>query len=178
MEDLNAFVSHTSPIIQNINLENEMGSKFGTYVQAVNYDAWEAVEVEYITPKNEHGICLRLSHIPDGDKTSFMHDKNMLNLFQQSIKSEIFQLLQYNGSCYSIWEALMNKDRGNADMRKSKMNLIKKEFDIFNMVKGETMPQMSERYCHLVNEMKILGINKEDFEYIDKLADTLPYDWS
>ncbi|XP_076919817.1 uncharacterized protein LOC143580759 [Bidens hawaiensis] len=151
-------------------------NKFETYMQAVNYDAWEAVEFEYIIQKNENGTCHNLSQIPDDDKATFMREKKMMNLFKQSIKSEIFQLLQHNGSCYSIWEALMNKDRGNADMRKSKMNLIKKEFDIFTMFKGETMPQMIERYCHLVNEMKRLGINKEYFEYIDKLADALPND--
>ncbi|XP_076888743.1 uncharacterized protein LOC143539278 [Bidens hawaiensis] len=156
MENFSAFVSQPSALLQNINLENEMGTsnkppkllrmedypswadKFETYIQALNYETWTAVEEEYIIPKNENGSNYRLSQIA---------------------------------------EALLNKDRGNPDMRKSKMALLKKEFDIFTQVKGETFAQLVERYCHLVNEMKRLGNDKPDYEYIDKLADALPEEW-
>ncbi|XP_076926893.1 uncharacterized protein LOC143590232 [Bidens hawaiensis] len=151
--------------------------KFETYVQALNYETWTAVEEEYIIPNNENGSNYRLSQIAEGDKDQFLREKKMLNLFQQAIKVENFQLLQHNGSCYSIWQALLNKDRGNPDMRKSKMSLLKKEFDIFTQVKGETFAQLVERYCHLVNEMKRLGIDKPDYEYIDKLANARPEEW-
>lgn len=59
-------------------------------------------------------------------------------------------------------------------MRKSKMALLNKEFDIFTMLKGETFGHLIERYCHLMNEMKRLGIEKPKYEHIVKLADTLP----
>lgn len=100
----------------------------------------------------------------------------MLNLYQQAINADIFQLLQHNGYCYSIWQALLNKDMGNQHVRKSKMALLNKEFDIFTMVKGE-FAQLIERHFHLVNEMKRLGIDKQEFEYIDKLAYALPDEW-
>ncbi|XP_076933717.1 uncharacterized protein LOC143599703 [Bidens hawaiensis] len=151
--------------------------KFETYVQALNYETWNAVEEEYIIPKNENGDNYRLSQIEEHDKPMFLKEKKMLNLFQQAIKAEIFQLLQHNGTCYSIWQALLNKDRGNLDMRKSKMALLKKEFEIFTQVKGESVAQLIELYCHLVNEMKRLCIDKPDYEYIDKLADALPEEW-
>ncbi|XP_076918548.1 uncharacterized protein LOC143579016 [Bidens hawaiensis] len=150
--------------------------KFESYVQAVNYDTWEAIEVEYIISRNENGTSHRLSQILEADKARFIREKKMMNLFQQSIKSKIFQRLQNNGSCHLIWEALLNKDRGNPDMRKSNMTLLKKEFDIFTMVKGESVAQLINRYCHLVNEMKRLGIDKEEYVYIDKLADSLSDD--
>ncbi|XP_076888415.1 uncharacterized protein LOC143538840 [Bidens hawaiensis] len=151
--------------------------KFETYVQALNYETWTAVEEEYIIPNNENGENYRLSQIADAEKDLFLREKKMLNLFQQAIKAEIFQLLQHNGLCYSIWHALLHKDRENPDMRKSKIALLKKEFDIFAQVKGETFAQLVERYCYLVNEMKRLNIDKPEYEYIDKLADALPEEW-
>ncbi|XP_076911356.1 uncharacterized protein LOC143569279 [Bidens hawaiensis] len=195
MENFSAFVSQPSALLQNLNLENEMGTsnkppkllrmedypswadKFEMYVQALNYETWMAVKEEYIISKNENGSNNRLSQIAEGERNQFLREKKMLSLFQQAIKAENFQLLQHNGSCYSIWQAILNKDRGNPDMRKSKMALLKKEFDIFTQVKGETFAQLVERYCHLVNEMKRLGIDKPDYEYIDKLADALPEEW-
>ncbi|XP_076959129.1 uncharacterized protein LOC143635122 [Bidens hawaiensis] len=164
MENVSAFVSQPSTLLQNINLENEMGTsnKPPKLLRMEDYPSWAD----------------KLSQIAEGNKDQFLREKKMLNLFQQAIKTENFQLLQHNGSCYSIWQALLNKDRGNPDMRKSKMALLKKEFDIFTQVKGETFAQLVERYCHLVNEMKRLGIDKPDYEYIDKLADALPEEWA
>ncbi|XP_076925945.1 eukaryotic translation initiation factor 2 subunit alpha-like [Bidens hawaiensis] len=103
-------------------------------------------------------ITLEYNNIDDKDL--FLKEKKMLKLFQQAIKAEIFQLLQHSGSCYSIWQALLNKDRGNLDMRKSKIAFLKKEVDIFTQVKGESFAQLVERYFYLVNEMKRLKIDK------------------
>ncbi|XP_076938822.1 uncharacterized protein LOC143607163 [Bidens hawaiensis] len=180
MEYLNAFVTQPSPILQNINLENEIGTstKPPKILRMEDYPSWEAVEVEYIIPRHENGTSHRLSPNPEADIVRFLREKKMINLFQQSIKSEIFQLLQHNGPCHSIWEALLIKDRGNLDMRKSKMGLLKKEFDIFTMVTGESMPQLIERYCNLVNEMKRLGIDKKEYEYIEKLDYSLSDNWN
>ena len=151
--DLNAFVTQPQ-VMSSLALENEMGTankppkllkmedypawvaRFETYVQAVNYDAWLAVEEEYLIPRNETGEPTRLSQIAEGDKPAYMREKRMLNLLQQAIKEEIFQMLQHNGSCSSIWNALQQKDRGNPDMRKSKKALLNKEFDIFSLIKG------------------------------------------
>ena len=129
---------------------------------------------EYIIPRNEIGVSVRMSQVPEADRPNYLREKKMLNLLQQAIKEENFQMLQHNGSCCSIWNALLQKDRGNPDMRKSKMALLNKEFDIFTMIRGETFAQLIERFCHLVNNMKRLGIQKQDYEYIDKLADALP----
>ncbi|KAJ0513477.1 putative transcription factor interactor and regulator CCHC(Zn) family [Helianthus annuus] len=75
-----------------------------------------------------------------------------------------------------MWQALKLKFQGSVSMIKSKKALIKKEFDIFTGIKGETTKQLIERYCHLVVEMKRLEITKTNEEWIDKLCDALPYD--
>ncbi|KAJ0655250.1 putative transcription factor interactor and regulator CCHC(Zn) family [Helianthus annuus] len=46
---------------------------------------------------------------------------------------------------------------------------------MFTAFEGETTRTTIERYCHLVQEMKRLGIKKEDYEWVDKLADALPH---
>lgn len=85
-----------------------MGWKFETHVQALNYDTRIVVEEEYSIPKNEKGFSYHLSQIEVGVQATFLKEKKMLNLFQQLIKAKNFQLFQHNGSCYSIWQALLN----------------------------------------------------------------------
>lgn len=138
MKDLSAFVTQPSALLQNMNLENEMGTfnkpqklfkmednpswadKFEIHVQATNYDTLLAVEEECIIQKNDNSTNYRLSQIQD-DKATLLSEKKMLNIFQQMIKAEIFKFCQHNESCYSIWKSLLNKDTCNPDKRKLKM---------------------------------------------------------
>ena len=51
---------------------------------------------------------------------------------------------------------------------------IKKEFDSFRMIKGETLYSMFDRYCNLMVQMRKLGLEKRQEEQIEKLASALP----
>lgn len=111
MEDLSAFLTQPSTLIQNLNFVNEMRAsnkppkllklkdypslddKFETHVQAGSYDTWIAVEEEYILHINENGTSYRLSQIREADKAIFLREKKLLNMFQQAIKAKNFQLL-------------------------------------------------------------------------------------
>ncbi|KAF5803608.1 hypothetical protein HanXRQr2_Chr06g0273371 [Helianthus annuus] len=59
-------------------------------------------------------------------------------------------------------------------MIKSKKSLLKKEFDLFSSLLGETTKALIERYCHLVRSMTRLDIKKDREEWVEKLADALP----
>ncbi|KAF5774942.1 putative transcription factor interactor and regulator CCHC(Zn) family [Helianthus annuus] len=101
-------------------------------------------------------------------------EKMMITLLQQAIKEDIFILLQHDGTSRSIWDALKVKFEGSEKMIKSKKALLKKEFDLFSSLSGESSKKLIERYCHLVRSMSLLGIEKSQDEWIDKLADALP----
>ncbi|KAM0020053.1 putative transcription factor interactor and regulator CCHC(Zn) family [Helianthus debilis subsp. tardiflorus] len=101
-------------------------------------------------------------------------EKMMISLLQQAVKEDIFILLQHDGTSRSIWEALRIKFEGSTDMIRSKKSLLKKEFDLFTSLLGETSKKLIERYCHLVRSMSLLDINKDREEWVDKLADALP----
>ncbi|XP_021985611.1 uncharacterized protein LOC110881756 [Helianthus annuus] len=100
----------------------------------------------------------------------------MVSILQQAIKEDILVLLQHDDNSQSMWQALKLKFQGRVSMIKSKKALIKKEFDIFTGIKGETTKQLIERYCHILVEMKRLEITKTNEEWIDKMCDALPYD--
>ncbi|KAJ0878176.1 hypothetical protein HanRHA438_Chr10g0436721 [Helianthus annuus] len=59
-------------------------------------------------------------------------------------------------------------------MLKSKASLLKKEFELFTSMPGETTKTLIERYCHLVRTMSQLKITKTPAEWVEKLADALP----
>ncbi|KAF5795926.1 hypothetical protein HanXRQr2_Chr08g0345411 [Helianthus annuus] len=181
-------------IVQNVNMENELGTmqkppklmnideyagwsgRFKTWVQANHFECWMKIESKYVPPKNGSGIEKAICSLTPMEQDDFKAEKKMMSILQQAIKDDILVLLQHEDNSQSVWHSLKVKFLGSVSMIKSKMALIKKEFDIFTGIKGETTKQLIERYCHLVVEMKRLGITKTDEEWVDELADALPYD--
>ncbi|XP_022032727.1 caldesmon-like [Helianthus annuus] len=58
------------------------------------------------------------------------HMSRMIALIQQSIRDDIFSLLNHDGSSKSVWEALRVKAEGGKQIKKNKIALLKKEFDL------------------------------------------------
>ena len=186
--------SQSSAIIQNANLENEMGTlqkppkllniedysgwqgRFRTWVQAHHFICWLKIESRYVAPLGENGYLKPVGSLQPLEIEQFQYEKKMVNILQQAIKEEIMMLLQHDGTAYSIWEALKIKFLGSTSMVKSKVALLKKEFEIFTHISGETTKDLIDRYCHLVLQMKRLNIEKTNEEWVDKLADALPHD--
>ncbi|KAJ0576488.1 putative transcription factor interactor and regulator CCHC(Zn) family [Helianthus annuus] len=181
-------------ILQNVNLENELGTmqkppklmsldeysgwsvRFKTWVQANHLESWIKIEREYEPPEDGVGGKKSVASLTDIEQADFKAEKKMISILQQAIKEDILVLLQHNDTSASIWFSLEKKFNGSESMMKSKTALLKKEFDIFTGIKGESTKQLIERYCHLVKEMRRLKIVKTNEEWIDKLCDALPYD--
>ncbi|XP_021991579.1 uncharacterized protein LOC110888357 [Helianthus annuus] len=128
----------------------------------------------------EDGQKKMLTQFDQIEKNNLINEKKMIIFFQQSIKDDVPTLSQHKGTSYSIWDALKYKYEGSKQMLKNKKALIKKKFDIFTILKGESLKQVIERFCYLVNEMRRLRIEKDKEELVHKLADALPQggDWS
>ncbi|KAJ0725151.1 putative transcription factor interactor and regulator CCHC(Zn) family [Helianthus annuus] len=193
-EFYNAFATPVAPVTpaEALYNENEMGThqkppklmytedfqgwrnRFENWVQAYRFDAWCSLLKDYEKPKNERGLVKGFDDFTEADKLKYTSEKMMISILQQAVKEDIFVLLQHNGTARSIWEALIQKFRGSADMIKNKKALLKKSFDMFTAFDHETTKQTIDRYCHLVLEMGRLDIKKEDDEWVDKLAEALP----
>ncbi|KAJ0870934.1 hypothetical protein HanRHA438_Chr11g0506341 [Helianthus annuus] len=175
-----------------MNMENETGTmqkppklmgmeeyhvwknRFENWVQANHLRAWESIETEYIRPQTAMNVDKIISEFSDLERESYKGEKMMISLLQQAIKGDIFVLLQHDGNAFSIWKALEKKFEGSTEMLQSKAALLKKEFELFTSMPGETTKTLIERYFHLVRTMSQLKITKTPAEWVEKLAHALP----
>ncbi|KAJ0804834.1 hypothetical protein HanPI659440_Chr02g0042621 [Helianthus annuus] len=178
-------------IAQSMNMENETGTlqkppklmgieeyygwkdRFENWVQANHLRSWECIEKKYVKSRMDLGVIKAIFELTDKERDMYKAEKMMISLLQQAVKEDIFILLQHDNTSRSIWEALRIKFEGSEKMIRSKKSLLKKEFDLFSSLSGESSKKLIERYCHLVRSMSLLDINK-DQEWVDKLADALP----
>ena len=62
-------------------------------------------------------------------------------------------------------------------MKKSRKDLLKKQFDMFQHLKTETTDELISRFSQLICELKDLGMEYEVREINEKLLDSLPTIW-
>ena len=55
-----------------------------------------------------------------------------------------------------------------------RINVLKKEFDLFSGYPGESTKSIIERYSHLVRLMSEKGIQKNPNEWVKRLANSIP----
>ncbi|KAJ0518001.1 hypothetical protein HanHA89_Chr11g0432261 [Helianthus annuus] len=148
--------------------------RFINWTKAYAHESWFCLEFGYDKPTDDKGEEIPLKSFTEEDKRRFSYEQKMIALIQQLIRDDIFSLLNHDGSSKSVWEALRVKAGGGGkQIKKNKIALLKKEFDLFDSLKGESVRQMIERFCHLKIELERFEIVKTREEKIDKIIEAL-----
>ncbi|KAF5765958.1 hypothetical protein HanXRQr2_Chr15g0709691 [Helianthus annuus] len=123
----NVYGNHQRPPkLMNIEDYHWWYERFENWVQAYAYDSWICLTLGYVKPRNERRELITLKDFTADDKREHSAELRMKTLLQQSIREDIFSLLQYGETSKSIWEALKLKDEGGKDIKKNKISLLKK----------------------------------------------------
>ena len=100
----------------------------------------------------------------------------MITLIKQSVREDIISLLEQEKTSKKLWEALERKCVGSNEIVKNKKKLLRKEFEVFNCMKNESVCKMLERFGHLKMELVRYNIDYSEELMVDKLFDALPND--
>ncbi|KAJ0509608.1 hypothetical protein HanIR_Chr11g0530871 [Helianthus annuus] len=176
----NVYGNHQKPPkLMNIKGYHWWSTRFENWVKAYAYDSWVMLTFGYEKQVNDKNELLHIKQFSDNDKKDHSNELKRVTLLQHAVRGDIFFLLQHGEMSKSMWEALKVKAEGGKDIKKNKILLLKKEFDLFGCIKGETVRQMIERCCHLKIELERFGIKKDKEEIINQLIEALPHvdDW-
>ncbi|MFS7925694.1 hypothetical protein Hanom_Chr04g00288081 [Helianthus anomalus] len=193
-----ALVSNQNQSIQNLLLsESETGSnnrppklnhmndfpswkgRFHTYVQGQSTELWicftnacnPALEVAASTAAG-------FTNMLEDDKKAYDLEKKAFAILTQVLNKEIYHQFSYCKDTKTLWDALVARGEGNAATRKSRHDLLKKEFESFQFLENETLNDMTTRFYHLISEMFAYGVLATQQEMVARFADVLPPKWS
>ncbi|MFS7966226.1 hypothetical protein Hanom_Chr09g00771391 [Helianthus anomalus] len=171
----NFYGTHSKPpTLESIEDYTWWKERFLNWAKAYVHESWFCLEFGYERPKDDKGEDLPLKNLSIKDKSEFAAEQRTIALIQSSIRNDMFALLQHDGSSKSVWEALQVKAEGGKQIKKNKIALLKKEFDLFDSLNGESVQQMIECFCHLKIKLERFKIERTREEIIDKITETLP----
>ncbi|KAJ0860789.1 putative transcription factor interactor and regulator CCHC(Zn) family [Helianthus annuus] len=154
-------------------------NRFHTYVQGQSTDLWTC----FINPFNAAlevaaSTSEGYANMLEPDKKSYELEKKAFATLTQALNKDIYHQFSYCKNTKALWDALVARGEGNAATRKSRHDLLKKEFDAFQFLENETLNDMITRFYHLISEMCAYGVVATQQDMVNKFADALPPKWS
>ncbi|KAJ0927377.1 hypothetical protein HanRHA438_Chr04g0182161 [Helianthus annuus] len=114
----------------------------------------------------------------ENDKKAYELEKKAFATLTQALNKDIYHQFSYCKTTKTLWDALVSRGEGNAAARKSRHDLLKKEFESFQFLENETLNDMTTRFYHLISEMCAYGVVSTQQDMVSRFADALPPKWS
>ncbi|KAJ0604281.1 putative transcription factor interactor and regulator CCHC(Zn) family [Helianthus annuus] len=167
------------PKLNHINDWGWWKERLRTYVQGQGQDLWMC----FFTPfENELEVAgsnpETYNTMSDDDKKKFELEKKAFMILTQALHRDIYHQFIYCTTTKSLWDMLTLQCEGNAQSRKIKQELLKKEFEGFTCMENEGLAELSTRFHHLLSEMFAFRVTATPQEMVKRFADGLPAKWS
>ena len=80
-------------------------------------------------------------------------------------------------SVKDIWDALQVAHEGTSQVKQSRIELLMRKYELFEMGDKETVMKMYTRFTHITNELKSLEKSFTTKELVRKILRFLPHSW-
>ncbi|KAF5798711.1 hypothetical protein HanXRQr2_Chr07g0296101 [Helianthus annuus] len=167
------------PKLNHINDWGWWKERLRTYVQGQGQDLWMCF---FTSSENELEVAgsnpETYSTLSDEDKKKFELEKKAFMILTQALHRDIYHQFVYCTTTKSLWDMLTLRCEGNAQSRKIKQELLKKEFEGFTCMENEGLAELSTRFHHLLSEMFAFKVSATPQDMVKRFADALPARWS
>ena len=76
-----------------------------------------------------------------------------------------------------MWDTLQVTHEGTTDVKRSRINTLTHEYELFRMNQNETIQDMQKRFTHIVNHLASLGRIFPNEDLINKVLRCLSREW-
>ena len=115
---------------------------------------WGLVETGYDEPAS--GSVLMDAHQKMTDELK-LKDLKVKNYLFQAIDRTILDTIRKKDTAKEIWDAMKKKFEGNARVKKSQLQALRREFETLEMKSGEEVIEYFSRVMIVANKMQVYG---------------------
>ncbi|KAJ0455297.1 hypothetical protein HanIR_Chr15g0749581 [Helianthus annuus] len=187
-----ACVANQNQSIQNLLIsENETGSnnrppklnhmndypswkgRFQNYVLGQNTELWTCFSTAYNDTLEEAGSnATTLVTMAENDKKAYDLEKKAFAILTQALHKDIYHQFAHCTRTKALWDILVNRGEGNAATRKTRHDLLKKEFEgfMFEIVArfADALPPKWSPFIELLKHTGVLD-TVSIYEFVQKL---------
>ncbi|XP_056688588.1 uncharacterized protein [Spinacia oleracea] len=150
------------------------------FIKAENYQVWRVIEVGdfQVTKLNSSGETVP-KPVDEFDKADY--EKLELNAMAVKILHCGLGPNEHNRvmgckNANQIWDLLQVTHEGTNEVKRSKIDLLMHQYELFTMKTSETIQDMITRFTNIINELNSLGKIITPEEQVRKVLRSLPQD--
>ena len=150
------------------------------HLEAQGEEIWDAVQNGPFVPTtvvNGVGSSKPKTSWDDDDKKKVLYDKKAINLLQSALSMDEFFRISACTTTKQIWDTLVETHEGTAEVKRSRLNTLSQEYELFRMQPGESILDLQKRFVHLTNHLKALGKTLSNDELNLKVLRSLTREW-
>ncbi|KAF2306765.1 hypothetical protein GH714_021230 [Hevea brasiliensis] len=131
---------------------------------------WSLVEIGFTEPIE--GTILTEAQREQFDDAR-LKDHQVKHYLFQAIDRTVFKQILDRRTAKSVWDSLKRKFGGNLKVKKSLLNALRREFEVLEMKKDETITDYFARVMMVSNKMRSNGEEMPDKKIVEKILRTL-----
>lgn len=102
-----------------------------------------------------------------------LKDLKVKNYLFQAIDRTILETILKKDTSKDIWDSMKRKYEGNARVKRSILQALRKEFETLAMKTGETVTDYFSRVLPIANQMHVHGEQMSDVTIVEKILRSL-----
>ncbi|XP_050918490.1 uncharacterized protein LOC127135908 [Lathyrus oleraceus] len=150
------------------------------HLQAQGDGIWEAVENGPHNPTSMvNGVAIPKvkSSYDEDDKKRILNENKAINLLQSALIMDDFFRTSQCKSAKEIWDTLVETREGIADVKRSRLNTLSQEYEMFIMHLEERTVALQQRSIHLTNHLIALTKTFANDDLNLKVLRSLTIEW-
>ncbi|XP_020208876.1 uncharacterized protein LOC109793815 [Cajanus cajan] len=138
---------------------------------------WDVVEQGNYIALDQAGNEKPKVQWTEEQKKRFMLNSKARNALMCALSEEEYTKVHSFRSAKQMWDTLALTYEGSLEVKRNKLSLLSRKYELFEMEESESIQTMFERFQTIVNELSFLGRTYDNFDHIEKLLRSLPRKW-
>ncbi|XP_061993802.1 uncharacterized protein LOC133711715 [Rosa rugosa] len=131
---------------------------------------WSLIETGFTEPATGEGMTAVQRRTLDELK---LKDLKVKNYLFQAIDRAILETILQKDTAKQIWDSLKKKYEGNARVKRSQLQALRREFETLEMKIGESVSDYFSRVMSVANRMRTHGEQMQDVTVVEKILRSL-----
>ncbi|XP_055961809.1 uncharacterized protein LOC130015514 [Mercurialis annua] len=151
------------------------------FVQAYDIECWrvilKGVSSPMLTESNGTRRAKTEEEYNEKDWKTVQLNAKAINMIHFSLDAFEYNRIRGFSTAKDAWEKLETTFEGTDEVKESKINMLKRQYELFQMQPNESIQELSTRLSNIVNGMKSLGENIREEELVKKVLRSLTDKW-
>jgi len=154
--------------------------KMKIFVESLDKGIWNAIENDPFIPKivkDGFSIEKPWSQLTDAENKKAKFDCIAKNIITSALNSNEFFRISQCASAKEMWDTLEVTHGGTNDVKRARKHTLIQEYEMFRMLKGESIAEVQKRFTHIINHLMSLGKTFDKEELNIKILKCLDRSW-